>query len=210
MIKFNKPFYNKDFKSFINKEFGKFELVGNSKYTRRAEKILEKIYTKSTVHLTTSCTHALEISAMLLNIKANDEVLLPSYTFSSTANAFLLRGAKIKFVDSSNTSPNISIDDLESKITKKTTCLVIVHYGGAACDMDKILFLKNKYNFYLVEDAAQAIGSKYKNKPLGTFGEIGCISFHDTKNISCGEGGAIILNKKKICKKIRNYKRKGN
>lgn len=209
MIKFNNQIYNNEFKKFLYKNYNKISFVGNSKFTTLAEKKLQNIYKGSKVLLTTSCTHALEMSALLTNISKNDEVLIPSYTFPSTVNAFLLRGAKITFVDSSSVSPNLCSKDLEKKISYRSKCVVLVHYGGALIDIEHILFLKRKYNFLLIEDAAQSIGSYYKNKPLGTFGEMGCISFHDTKNLSMGEGGALIINKKEYYKRSEIIREKG-
>lgn len=209
MIPFNKPFYSPSYKKFLNKNFGKFNLVGNGHYTNKAEKMLEKIYNPSKVLLTTSCTHALEMAAILINIKKNDEVLMPAYTFSSTANAFLLRGAKIKFIDSSKDSPQIDLDSLKKNVSFRTKCVVLVHYGGYSCDIDKIIELKKKFNFYLIEDAAQCIGSKYKKKYLGTIGDLGCLSFHETKNLSCGEGGALIINKKSFINNAEIIREKG-
>lgn len=209
MIKFNNQIYNNDFKKFLYKNYNNISFIGNSKFTCLAEKKLEKIYKGSKVLLTTSCTHALEMSALLANISKNDEVLIPSFTFTSTANAFLLRGAKITFVDSSSKSPNMCSKDLEKKISYRSKCVVLVHYGGTLIDIEHILFLKKKYNFLLIEDAAQSIGSYYNNKPLGTFGEMGCISFHDTKNLSMGEGGALIINKKEYYKRSEIIREKG-
>ncbi|MEG1008537.1 MAG: dTDP-4-amino-4,6-dideoxygalactose transaminase, partial [Clostridia bacterium] len=143
--------------------------------------------------LTTSCSHALDIAAILLDLKQGDEVIVPSYTFVSTANSFLLRGAKPVFVDVEKDTMNIDANLIEEKITDKTKAIFPVHYAGVACDMDKIMKIAKKYNLKVVEDAAQAIGSFYKGKPLGTIGDIGCFSFHETKNYAMGEGGAIIV-----------------
>ena len=146
------------------------------------------------------------MSALLLNIQKGDEIIMPSYTFSSTANAFILRGAKIRFIDSKKDDPNLDPNKIEEVITKKTKCLVVVHYAGMPCDMTEIMRICKKNNIKIVEDAAQCINSFYKGKALGTFGEIGCISFHETKNLSSGEGGGLILNKK-IFKKGKIYQR---
>ncbi len=147
--------------------------------------------------LTTSCTAALDLIALLLNLKAGDEIIMPSYTFVSTANAFALRGCTPVFVDVRKEDFNLDLDLVERAINKKTKALVVVHYGGVACDMEKAKSICRKYNLKLIEDAAQAVGSKYKNRYLGTIGDMGAYSFHGTKNITCGEGGAILINKSK-------------
>lgn len=145
----------------------------------------------SKVSLTTSCTHALELAAILSNIKHGDEVIMPSYTFSSTANAFVLRGAKIKFVDIRPDTMNIDENLIEDAVTEKTKVIVPVHYGGVGCEMDKINSIAKKYNLTVVEDAAQGVMASYKGKALGAIGDFGCYSFHETKNYVMGEGGDI-------------------
>lgn len=144
--------------------------------------------------MTTSGTHALEMSALLMKLNPGDEVICPSFTFSSTANAFALRGATLRFVDVDPVTMNVTADHIARAMTKKTKGICVVHYAGVSCDMDPILKLAAEANADVVEDAAQAIGSKYKGVPLGTLGKFGCLSFHETKNITCGEGGAIIVN----------------
>jgi len=171
---------------------------GNGKFTKKCQDFISKKYGFKKTLLTTSCTDALEISALLLDIKPGDEVIIPSYTFVSTANAFVLRGAKIVFVDSSKDHPNIDVSVLEDHITPKTKAIVVVHYGGVAVDMDELMAVASKHNVYVVEDAAQAINSYYKEKPLGGIGHMGCFSFHDTKNIICGEGGALVINDERL------------
>jgi dTDP-4-amino-4,6-dideoxygalactose transaminase len=167
---------------------------GDGKYTKLCNSILKLGAKDSTPYLTTSCTHSLEMAALLLDIQPRDEVIMPSYTFVSTANAFLLRGAKIIFCDSQKHNPNLDIYHVESLITARTKAIVPVHYAGVACPMDELLSMGKKHNIKIIEDAAQGIGATYKNSPLGTIGDIGCLSFHDTKSISCGEGGAIFIN----------------
>lgn len=159
--------------------------------------------------LTTSCTDALELSALLLDIKEGDEVIVPSYTFVSTANAFRLRGAKIVFCDSGNMNPNMDCGLLESLITPKTKAIVVVHYAGVACDMQEVLRVAKLHDLFIVEDAAQAIGAYYNNIPLGSIGDLGCFSFHETKNIQCGEGGMLVINNKKLLERAQIIYEKG-
>lgn len=159
--------------------------------------------------LTSSCTDALEMAAILCNIQPGDEVIVPSYTFVSTANAFVLRGAKIVFADSGLDHPGIDEDQIESLITTKTKVIVPVHYAGVACDMDKIMVLANKYNLLVVEDAAQAIDSFYKGRPLGGIGHLGAFSFHETKNIISGEGGMLVINDQRFLKRAEIIWEKG-
>jgi len=159
--------------------------------------------------LTTSCTDALEMSAILIGTGPGDEIIMPSFTFVSTANAFVLRGAKIVFVDSEPTTPNIDASKIEELITKKTKAIVAVHYAGIGCDMDRIMDIANRYGLYVIEDAAQAIDSFYKSRPLGSIGHLGCFSFHETKNISCGEGGMLAINDEKFIKRSEIVWEKG-
>ncbi len=154
---------------------------------------LEKITGTAKCLLTTSCTHALEMAALLCDLKKGDEVILPSYTFVSTADAFVLRGAKAVFVDVRPDTMNIDENLIEAAITEKTKAIFVVHYAGVACEMDTIMDIAGRYNLKVVEDAAQAIMCTYKGKPLGTFGDFGCFSFHETKNFSMGEGGALLI-----------------
>ena len=182
---------------------------GDGKYTKLCNSILKLGAKDSTPYLTTSCTHSLEMAALLLDIQPRDEVIMPSYTFVSTANAFLLRGAKIIFCDSQKNNPNLDIFHVESLITSRTKAIVPVHYGGIACQMDELVSLGKLNNIKIIEDAAQGIGAFYKNKPLGTIGDIGCLSFHDTKNISCGEGGAIFINDLSLKMKAEIVREKG-
>jgi len=170
-------------------------------FQNKAEKIISNLIKKK-VYLTQSCSDALEVASIVIDLKKGDEVLLPSYTFSSTANAIVLRGAKPVFVDIDKNNLCIDLKDLERKITKKTKAIFVVHYAGNCCDMDLLLRIKKKNKLYLVEDAAHAFLSKYKNKYLGTFGDIGTYSFHETKNINGGQCGALVVNNPNFFSKI--------
>jgi len=186
---------------------GKFS--GDGYFTNKCTEILRNKLNASSVLLTTSCTHALEMCAILLDIKSGDEVIMPSYTFVSTANAFILRGAKVVFIDIEPDMMNINPAGIENAITSKTRAIVVVHYAGVGCDMDSIMRIAKKYNIPVIEDAAQAIGSSYHGKSLGTIGTFGCISFHETKNLHCGEGGALIINDKKYIERAEIIREKG-
>ncbi len=174
------------------------KISGNGAYTQKCHRFFEDKYGFQKVLLTTSCTAALEMAALLMEIKEGDEIIVPSFTFVSTANAFVLRGANIVFADSSSRNPNIDVSRLETLITPKTRAIVVVHYAGVACDMEALVELAHKYKLYLVEDAAHAIHAYYKNKPLGSFGHFAAFSFHETKNISSGEGGMLVINDPKF------------
>jgi len=195
-IPFNKPYIcGKEAQHIAHTAYlGK--ISGNGEFTGRCHEFFEKHFGFRKVLLTTSCTDALEMAALLLKIQEGDEVILPSYTFVSTAIAFYLRGAKLLFADCGDKTPNIDADKLESLITDKTKAIVVVHYAGIACDMDKLKTLADKYDLFLVEDAAHAIDSYYKGKPLGSIGHFGAFSFHETKNIISGEGGMLAINEK--------------
>lgn len=208
-IPFNKPCLSGNEIHYIEDAISNMHISGDGKYTKLSQKLIEeKFYAKKAL-LTTSCTHALEMAAILLDIKDGDEVIMPSYTFVSTANAFVLRGAKPVFVDIRPDTKNIDENLIEEKITKRTKAIVPVHYAGVACEMDKIMSLAKKYNLYVVEDAAQGVGAKYKERYLGTIGDIGCFSFHETKNIICGEGGAIVINDEKFIERAEIIREKG-
>lgn len=208
-IPFNKPFLVGNELAYIKDALAKGQLSGNGFYTKKCHDFFEKKYGFKKCLLTTSCTDALEMAAILVNIESGDEVIMPSYTFVSTANAFVLRGAKIIFADSRPDIPNIDLDKVEELITPKTKALVIVHYAGIACDMDKALEITKKYNLILIEDAAQAIDSFYKSKPLGSFGHLAAFSFHETKNIISGEGGMLVVNDEKLVKRSEIIWEKG-
>jgi len=194
MIPFNKPYLTGKETHYIYQAVNTGKLSGNGIFTKKCQAFFEEKYGFKKSLLTTSCTDALEMSAILLDIKAGDEVIMPSYTFVSTSNAFVLRGAKIVFADSYPDNPNIDPAGIESLITVKTKAIVVVHYAGVACDMDAIMAIAKKHNLYVVEDAAQSIDSYYKGKPLGSIGHLAAFSFHETKNIISGEGGMLAIN----------------
>ena len=199
MINFNKPYLTGSETRYIEDAVASGKISGNGKYTQLCQQFFEQNYNFGKCLLTTSCTDALEMSAILINIEPGDEVIMPSYTFVSTANAFVLRGAKIVFADSNAENPNIDTSKLESLITSKTKAIVPVHYAGIACDMDTIMDLANRYNLFVIEDAAQAIDSFYTGKDgikkaLGSIGHLAAFSFHETKNIISGEGGMLAIN----------------
>jgi len=198
MIDFNRPYITGKEENYIIDAVRNKKLSGNGKYTKLCQSFFETQYNVNKVLLTTSCTDALEMSAILCDIKEGDEVIVPSYTFVSSALAFVRERATIVFADSQPNHPNIDASKIEELITPKTKAIVVVHYAGVACDMDKIVELAEKYNLYIIEDAAQAIKSLYKNQYLGTIGDFGAFSFHETKNIQCGEGGLICVNNTKF------------
>jgi dTDP-4-amino-4,6-dideoxygalactose transaminase len=208
-IPFNKPYLTGNELKYIQEAVDLGKISGNGEFTQRCQGFFEQRYGFQKCLLTTSCTDALEMAAILLDIKLGDEVILPSYTFVSTANAFVLRGAKIVFVDSKQDHPNLDETLLEDLITSKTKIILVVHYGGIACEMDTIMALANKHNIYVVEDAAQAVDSFYKGKALGGIGHLGCFSFHETKNIQCGEGGMLVINDRAFVKRAEIIWEKG-
>lgn len=209
MIPFNKPFFLGHEITYIKKSFSSGKISGDGVNSINCHNFFKKNYGFNYNFLTTSCTDALEMAAILLNLNCNDEIIMPSYTFVSTANPFILRGAKIRFVDSQKNHPNIDHTQIEPLITKNTKAIVIVHYAGIACDLDYILKLCKKYGLVLIEDCAQAINSYYKDKPLGSFGLMSTFSFHETKNISSGEGGLLVVNDKKLVARAEIIREKG-
>ena len=195
MIPFNKPYLTgKEAHYIFQAVYEHNHISGNGYFTKKCQSFFEEKYGFKKTLLTTSCTDALEMSAILIDIKQGDEVIMPSYTFVSTANAFVRQGAKIIFADSEKTTPNINTNKIEELITDKTKAIVVVHYAGMACDMDKIMQIATKYNLFVIEDAAQAIDSYYKGKILGSIGHLATFSFHETKNIQSGEGGLLVIN----------------
>lgn len=184
-------------------------LTGKGKFADKCDGFFSDKYGFSDVLLTTSCTAALEMAALLIDIKEGDEVIIPSFTFVSTANAFALRGAKIVFADSGTENPDMDVAQLEKLITPRTRAIVPVHYAGIACDMDRIMELAAKHNLVVIEDAAHAIDGFYKGKPLGSFGSLAAFSFHETKNITCGEGGMLVINDKKFADRAEVLIEKG-
>lgn len=209
MIPFNKPFIIGNELEYIQQAIADGKISGNGVFTQKCQQFFEKKYRFKKCLLTTSCTDALEMCAMLLDIKQGDEIIMPSFTFISTANAFVLRGAKIVFTDSKSNHPNIDENKIEELITPKTKAIVVVHYAGMACNMDVIMDIAKRYNLFVVEDAAQAIDSYYKGKPLGTIGHFSVFSFHETKNIISGEGGMLVINDEQFIKRAEIIWEKG-
>jgi dTDP-4-amino-4,6-dideoxygalactose transaminase len=208
-IPFNKPYLTGKETDYIQQAVSSGKISGDGIFTKQCHTFFENTYGFKKVLLTTSCTDALEMSAMLIGIKEGDEVIVPSYTFVSTANAFVLRGAKIVFADSSAINPNIDADKIEELITPKTRAIVVVHYAGIACDMDKIMALAKNHNLMVIEDAAQAVDSYYRNKPLGSIGNLAAFSFHETKNIIAGEGGMLVINDEQFIHRAEIIREKG-
>lgn len=194
MINFNKPYLTGKEMHYMYQAVYSGKISGNGLFTKKCQAFLENKFGFKKTLLTTSCTDALEMAAMLSEVKPGDEVIIPSYTFVSTALAFTRQGAKIVFADSNDRNPNIDADKIESLITPNTKAIVPVHYAGIACDMDKIMDIAKRHNLLVVEDAAQAIDSYYNGKPLGTIGHLSAFSFHETKNINSGEGGMLGIN----------------
>lgn len=208
-IPFNKPFSTGKELEYIQDAIARGHISGNGYYTKKCHEFFQDRYGYSKCLLTTSGTDALEMAAILIDIKPGDEVIIPSYTFVSTANAFVLRGAKTVFCDSRADHPGMDEDQIEALITPKTKAIVPVHYAGVASDMDKIMALAEKYKLFLVEDAAQAVDSYYKGRPLGGIGHLGCFSFHETKNITSGEGGMLAINDERFAKRAEIIWEKG-
>jgi len=209
-ITFNKPCYTGNEDKYVVDAMRSLHISGNGPYTKRCEGWFENRLKCKRALLTPSCTHALEMAAMLIGIKPGDEVIVPSYTFVSTANAFVLRGAKAVFVDIRPDTMNIDENIIEDAITEKTKAICVVHYAGVGCEMDKIMKIANKYNLYVIEDAAQGMMATYKGKPLGTIGHLGAYSFHETKNYtSAGEGGLLIINDESFVERAEIIREKG-
>ena len=209
-ILFNKPPYTKNEEKYILEAIKSPKISGDGKYCNLCMNWFEKNLGCKRALLTPSCTHALEMAAILINIKPGDEVIMPSYTFVSTANAFVLRGAKIVFVDIKPDTMNIDESKIENAITEKTKAIVPVHYAGISCEMDKIMKIAKLYKLWVIEDAAQGIMSKYKEQYLGTIGHLGAYSFHETKNItSGGEGGLLIINDERFIERAEIIREKG-
>ena len=210
MIPFNKPPFTGNEEKYVIESMKSSKISGDGEFTKRCEFWFEEKLQCKKVLLTTSCTHALEMAAILLDIKDGDEVIMPSYTFVSTANAFVLRGAKIVFVDIRPDTMNIDETKIEEAITSKTKVIVPVHYAGVACEMDTIMDIATRYNLFVVEDAAQGMMSSYKGKALGTIGHLGAFSFHETKNYtSAGEGGLLIINDENFVQRAEIIREKG-
>lgn len=213
-IPFNKPHLTGKEAHYMYEAVYKGKLSGNGEFTKRCQSFLENKYGFKKCLLTTSCTDALEMAAILCNVQPGDEVIVPSYTFVSSALAFVRTGAKIVFADSMSTNPNIDADKLEELITPKTKVIVPVHYAGVSCDMNKIMAIANKHNILVVEDAAQAIDSYYytadgSRKALGSIGHLAAFSFHETKNIIAGEGGCLAINDERFIRRAEIIWEKG-
>lgn len=194
MIHFNIPHLTGKEQEYVLAAVARNKLSGNGEFTKRCQELIQQRCGFERVLLTTSCTDALEMCGLLLNIGPGDEVIMPSFTFVSTANAFVLRGARVVFVDSRADHPGMDESRIEELITERTKAIVVVHYAGVACDMDVVMDIAKRHNLFVVEDAAQAIDSYYKGRPLGGIGHLGAFSFHETKNVQCGEGGALVVN----------------
>ncbi len=209
MVQFNIPPCVGTEISYIQDAIKERKICGDGKYTKLCSDWLEKRLFVEKALLTTSCTHATEMTAILSDIKPGDEVIMPSYTFVSTADAFILRGATAVFVDIRPDTMNIDEALIEAAITPKTKAIVPVHYAGVSCEMDVIMDIAYRYNLKVIEDAAQAIGSTYKGKACGTIGDFGCLSFHETKNLSMGEGGALLIRDKGSIERAEIIREKG-
>lgn len=209
MIPFNKPYCSGREQNYISEVCHSTTMSGNGEFTKKCQHFFEEKYGFRKCLLTTSGTDALEMCAMLCELKPGDEVILPSYTFVSTALAFLREGAKVVFADSSKENPNCEAADIEPLINEHTKVIAVVHYAGVACDMDAIMDLAEKYNLLVVEDAAHSIDSFYKGKPLGGIGNLGAFSFHETKNISSGEGGMLVVNDERFVRRSEIIWEKG-
>lgn len=208
-IPFNKPFLTGKETEYIKDAVSSGKISGNGEFTKKCQHFFEEKYGFKKCLLTTSCTDALEMTAMLCDIQPGDEVIVPSYTFVSTALAFVRAGAKIVFADSMAHNPNIDAEKIESLITERTKVIIPMHYAGIACDMDKIMDIANKHNLLVVEDAAQGIDSYYKSRPLGSIGHLAAFSFHETKNIISGEGGMLVINDEKFIRRAEILWEKG-
>lgn len=209
MICFNVPPFTGKEMDYIKKAVDNQKICGDGEFTQKCNKWLEERTHAKKALLTTSCTHAIEMAALLAEIKEGDEVIMPSFTFVSTADAFVLRGAKVVFVDIRPDTMNIDENLIEDAITERTRAIVPVHYAGVSCEMDKIMEIAGKHHLMVIEDAAQGIMSTYKGKALGTFGEYGCFSFHETKNYSMGEGGALLIRDEKNIENAEIIREKG-
>ena len=209
MIPFNKPYCSGRELDYIKEVCGSMTMSGNGDFTKRCHTFFEERYDFKKCLLTTSGTDALEMCAMLCDLKPGDEVIVPSYTFVSSAIAFLREGAKVVFADSGAANPNITVETIRPLINERTRVIVVVHYAGVACDMDAIMALAEEHNLLVVEDAAHSIDSFYKGRPLGGIGHLGAFSFHETKNINCGEGGMLVVNDERFIRRSEIIWEKG-
>lgn len=209
MIGFNIPIYIEGSLDCIKEAIKSRKICGDGEFTKKCSKWMEDKFNATKVLLTTSCTDALEMAAILLNLQPGDEVIMPSYTFVSTADAFIMVGAKVVFVDVNPKTMNIDEEKIEEAITPKTKAIAVVHYAGISPDMDKIMKIAKKHNLKVVEDAAQGFMAKYKDKYLGTIADLGCYSFHETKNYSMGEGGALLIRDREHVERAEIIREKG-
>lgn len=209
MIHFNVPPITGDEKKYVFEAIDSHKICGDGEFTKKCSKWLEEKFDAKKILLTTSGSTALDMALLLCNLKPGDEVILPSYTFSSTANSAVLCGAKLVFVDIRPDTMNIDERLIEDAITEKTKVIIVMHYAGVACEMDEIMSIAKRHNLMVVEDAAQGVASEYKGKKLGTIGDFGCYSFHETKNFSMGEGGAIVINNSNYIEKAEILREKG-
>ncbi len=208
-IPFNKPYLTGKETDYIKEAVASGKISGDGIFTKKCHDFFTQKYGFKKCLLTTSCTDALEMAAILIDMQVGDEIIAPSYTFVSTVNAFVLRGAKVIFGDSEQHTPNIDANSIESLITPKTKAIVVVHYAGMACDMDKVMEIAHKYNLFVIEDAAQAVDSYYHGKPLGSIGHLAAFSFHETKNIISGEGGMLVINDEQFAQRAEIIREKG-
>jgi len=208
-IPFNRADIGSQDLALLSKSIADGHISGNGPFTKQAEAEISRVIGSHKTLLTTSCTHALEISALLLNLKPGDEVIVPAFTFVSTASAFMLYGAKPVFVDVRHDTLNINPESVEAAITERTRAICVVHYGGVACEMEKLTKITKQYDLVLIEDNAHGLFAKYKHQYLGTFGSLATHSFHETKNITCGEGGALIVNDPKLAERAEILREKG-
>jgi len=208
-IPFNKPYLTGKELGYIQESLKSGNIVGNGGFTKKCESLMEKIFGAKKVLLTGSCTDAIEMASLLANLETDDEVIVPSFTFVSTVNAFILRGAKPIFVDIREDTLNMDETKIEEKITSRTKAIFPVHYAGVSCEMDTIMDIAGRYKLSVVEDAAQGVYAKYKGKYLGAIGNLGTYSFHGTKNYTCGEGGALVINDESLIERAEILREKG-
>jgi dTDP-4-amino-4,6-dideoxygalactose transaminase len=209
MIPFNKPYLSGKEMEYMRQAVLSGKISCNGEFTKGCESFFEKKYGFKRALLTTSCTHALEMAALLLGLKEGDEVILPSFAYVSDANAFALRGATLVFADSNPTNPNIDANNLEKLITPRTKAILVIHYAGVACEMDTIMSIAEKHKLFVIEDAAHSIDAFYKQKPLGGIGHLAVFSFHETKNIISGEGGMLVVNDDRFLEHAEVLREKG-
>jgi dTDP-4-amino-4,6-dideoxygalactose transaminase len=208
-IPFNKPYLTGNELGYIQESLKSGNIVGNGGFTKKCESLMEEIFGAKKVLLTGSCTDAIEMASLLANLETDDEVIVPSFTFVSTVNAFILRGAKPVFVDIREDTLNIDETKIEENITGRTKAIFPVHYAGVSCEMDTIMDIAKRYNLSVVEDAAQGVYAKYKGRYLGAIGNLGTYSFHGTKNYICGEGGALVINDESLIERAEILREKG-